>query len=405
MLPGSWAWPAFGAMRIAIVNEHYYPQLGGITEHTYGQATELARRGHQVTVITPKLLGPQNVVHDGPPREEPFEVLRVAKAIPFYINASEAILCIGPFLISAVGRVFAKRRFDVVHVHNPFGVILPIVAIMRSKAPVTVATIHSVVPERYKPLRVMRRPLQVPFRRLDARIAVSDAVIDSIQSSFPGLSFDVIPNGVDTDFFSPDAEPLPHLRDDRRTILFIGRFDPRNGLKHMLNAFTLLRERRDDVRLVVVGDGPLRSVYERLVPDHLRDVVLFEGRADQLRPRYLASADVLCTPCQLASFGMVLLEAMSAGVPVVASRNSGFQRLMENGRQGFLIQPPDGEEQFASALDLLLDDPDLRQRMGAAGRETALTNYAWPVVVDQLEELYERLLHEKTGRGRAAQAA
>jgi phosphatidylinositol alpha-mannosyltransferase len=268
-----------------------------------------------------------------------------------------------------------------------------------------VGTIHSVVPDGYKPLRIMRRPLQIVFGRLDARIAVSEAVIDSVQSSFPGLGFDVIPNGVDTDFFSPAAEPLPHLLNEKHTILFVGRFDPRNGLKHMLRAFVLLREQRDDVRLVVLGDGPLRSVYQRLVPDSLRDDVLFEGKVDRLRPRYLASADVLCTPCQLASFGMVLLEAMSAGVPVVASRNSGFQRLMENGRQGLLIDPPDGEQEFAAALNLLLDDVDLAKRMGAAGRQLALDSYAWPIVIDRLEELYERLLTEKTGRRRAAQAA
>ena len=104
-----------------------------------------------------------------------------------------------------------------------------------------------------------------------------------------------------------------------------------------LRAFILLRERRDDVRLVVLGDGPLRSVFQRSIPLELRDDVLFEGRIDQLRPRYLASTEILCTPCHLASFGMVLLEAMSAGVPVVASQISGFKLLMQQGVQGLLV--------------------------------------------------------------------
>jgi phosphatidyl-myo-inositol alpha-mannosyltransferase len=391
------------SVRIAIVSEHYYPQLGGITEHAYGQASELARRGHEVTLITPRLLLPPRPVDAAPPREERFEIVRVGRAYPFYINASEARLAIGPLLASALGRAFARRRFDVVHVHNPFGVAMPIIAVMRSKAPVTVGTVHSVVPAGYKLLRLFRRPLQIVFARLDARIAVSEAVVDSIQPHFPGLSFEVIPNGVDTNFFSPKAAPLPHL-DGMRNLLFLGRFDPRNGLKHMLRTFSLLREVRDDVRLVVLGDGPLRGVYQRLVPDGLRADVLFEGRVDQLRPRYLASAEILCTPCQLASFGMVLLEGMSAGRPVVASRNSGFARLMENGRQGFLIDPPDDERKFAAALNLLLEDSDLARSMGAAGRQLALTTYAWPNVVDRLEELYERLLTEPTGRARAAKA-
>lgn len=392
-------------MRIAIVSEHYYPQLGGITEHAYGQATELARRGHEVTLITPRLLLPPRTVDDAPPREERFEIVRVGRAYPFYINGSEARLAVGPLLVSAIGSAFAKRRFDVVHIHNPFGVAMPIIAVMRSKAPVTVGTIHSVVPAGYKLLRLFRRPLQIVFARLDARIAVSEAVVDSIQPHFPGLSFEVIPNGVDTNFFSPEAEALPHLLDGMHNVLFVGRFDPRNGLKHMLNTFGLLREVRDDVRLVILGDGPLRALYQRLVPDGLRGDVLFEGRVDQLRPRYLASAKILCTPCQLASFGMVLLEAMSAGVPVVASRNSGFERLMENGRHGFLIDPPDDERGFAAALNLLLEDHDLARRMGGAGRELALTTYAWPNVVDRLEELYERLLPARTGRAPVRQAA
>jgi glycosyltransferase involved in cell wall biosynthesis len=99
---------------------------------------------------------------------------------------------------------------------------------------------------------------------------------------------------------------------------------------------------------------------------------------------------------------MVVLEGMSSGVPVVASRNSGFQRLVESGRQGLLIDPPDGEREFAAALGLLLDDTELAGRMGAAGRRRALRMYSWPVVIDQVEELYERLLGAGNGRARAS---
>ena len=379
-------------MRIAIVSEYYYPQLGGITEQAYGQATALARRGHDVTLITPNLLLPPHRIDDGPPRPETFEVVRVGRAYPFYINASEARLAVGPLLASAIGRLFRRRGFDVLHVHNPWGVAMPIISVMRSRASATVGTIHSVVPEGYRLLRLFRRPLRIVFEHLDARVAVSRSVVDSIEPHFSGLGFDVIPNGVDTGFFSPDAVPLPHLEDGMRNVLFMGRFDPRNGLRHMLRAFVLLRAKRDDARLVILGDGPLRSVYQRLVPSELREHVLFEGRVDRLRPNYLASADVLCTPCQLASFGMVLLEAMSAGVPVVASRNSGFQLLMEDGVHGRLIDPPDSEPNFAAALDHLLEHSSLAASMGDAGRKEVIARYSWDVVADRLERLYERLL-------------
>src|SRR5439155_20662951 len=170
-----------------------------------------------------------------------FEVVRVGRAVPFYVNGSETLLTIDLRIRSSLDRLFAARRFDVVHLHNPFGPMLPMAAALWSSAPVTVGTVHSVVPENYKLLRVMRGPLlDRVLRRLDARICVSDAVVDSMRPYFPTLSFRTIPNGIDTEFFSPDAPALPqHV--GKRNVIFVGRFDPRNGVRHMIGAFTALR--------------------------------------------------------------------------------------------------------------------------------------------------------------------
>jgi phosphatidylinositol alpha-mannosyltransferase len=381
-------------VRIAIVSEYYYPQLGGITEHVHGQATELSRRGHEVTVVTPHLLHvPKTVDADDLP-ERTFDLRRAGRAFPFYVNGGETLINLTPHLPFSLDRFFARQRFDVVHVHNPFAIMLPVSAIMRSPAPVTVATIHSVVPPDYKPLRATRHPLGIVFRRLDVRICVSPAVVDSISPYFPGLDFSPIPNGIDTDFFSPHAPPLPQLA-GKRNIVFVGRFDPRNGIRHMIGAFTALRRRRDDVRLVVLGDGPLRPLVERMVPEGLRADVVFAGRVNRLRPRYLASAEILCTPCGLASFGMVLLEGMSAGLPVVATRLPGFEQVMTDGVHGLMVDRPDDEDGFARALDRLLDDPATARAMGAAGRKRALEAFAWPLVAARLEALYEDVLARK----------
>jgi phosphatidylinositol alpha-mannosyltransferase len=378
-------------MRIGIVSDHYYPQLGGITEQVHGQATEFTRRGHEVTVLTPKLFHVPRTVDPEYPPAEGFEVVNVGTAYPSYVNGSECLQTVSPRLYLQLDRIYKERQFDVVHVHNPFGVMLPITAIMRSRAPVTVATYHSVVPPGYKLLNVFKPVLWKVMRRLDGRIAVSDAIVDSIEPFFPGLDFDVIPNAIDLDFFSPGAEPVERLMDGRRNILFVGRFDPRNGLDHMLGAFEKLRSRRDDCRLVVIGDGPLRNYYKRMVPPHLEHDVLFEGRMNRMRPRYLASAELLCTPCELASFGMVLLEAMSSGTPVVASRISGFQLVMEDGIQGLMVDRPSDTAGLADALEYLLENPEQARAMGVAGRRRAIEHYSWPLVADRMEELYERL--------------
>src|SRR5205807_3704760 len=148
----------------------------------------------------------------------------------------------------------------------------------------------------------------------------------------------------------------------------------------------------DQVRLVVIGDGPLRKLYRRQVGEELAPFVHFAGRLNRSRPNYLTSGSVFCTPCNRASFGMVLLEAMSCGRPVVASRISGFQLLMEDGRQGYLVHPARSPERFAEALRRLLDDDEARARMAAEGRRTALEHYAWPRVGAQLEQYYGDLM-------------
>ena len=377
-------------MKIAIVSDYYYPQLGGVTEHVHGQATELARRGHEVTVVTPALVKVPRTVDGDVLPPEPFEIVRIGRGYPFYVNRAEALVSWSPHLGTALDRLFEARNFDVVHVHNPIGPWLAIAAVRRSRAPVTVGTLHSVVPAGYPLLRTFARPLRNHLARLDACITVSDTVVDSLGPYFPGQQFVTIPNGIDASFFAPDAGPLPELR-GKRTILFVGRFDPRNGVSHAIGAFTILKRTHADLQLVIVGDGPLRPIVERLVPDHLREDVVFAGRVNRLRPRYLASADVLCSPCSLASFGMVVLEGMSSGVPVVATRLPGFARVMRDGVDGLMVDEPDDDEGFATALDRILRNPALGEQMGAAGRSRVLQHFAWPVVADRLEELYDRL--------------
>jgi len=382
-------------MKIAIVSDYYYPQLGGITEHVHGQATELTRRGHKVTVVTPRLVHvPRSVDGDDPP-ERVFDLIQIGRAWPFYVNGGETLISLGRRIPRQLDRLFAAEAFDVVHVHNPFGLTLPFFATLRSPT-ATVGTLHSVVPDGYRPLRVLSREVRRVLGRLDARVAVSRAVVDSIGALLPELDFHTIPNGIDTDFFSPEATPIAEA-DEMHSILFVGRFDPRNGVKTMIHAFTRLRRERRDVRLVIVGDGPLRPVVERLVPDELRADVRFAGRVNRLRPRYLTAADILCTPCRLASFGMVLLEGMSCELPVVASRLPGFELVMRDGIDGVLVDQIEGDAGFADALGHLLDDPEQAGDMGAAGRERVVRTFSWRVVGDQLEALYERVL----GRNRS----
>ena len=388
-------------MRIAIVTDYYYPQLGGITEHVHGQATHLTARGHEVTVVTGHLYRPPGVVDDDyhPEEHVPFEVLRVGHALRLYGNASQTLHTVDWRLLSRLKRLFRQRRFDVVHTHAPYNPGMMLLAPFAAPASaITVGTFHSV----FAPgplLDVFGRILRASIARIEGKIVVSEACIGSLVPYFP-FDYTVIPNGIDDRHFTPDADPLPELSDGRRNILFLGRFDPRNGLATMIDAFVRVRrELGPEVRLVVVGDGPLRGLYQKRVPADLADDVVWAGRVNWQRPRYYTSADVFCTPCSRASFGMVLLEAMSCGVPVVASRISGFQLVMEHGRHGLMISPADDAARFAEALTYLLDRPAERARMGREGRRTAVARYSWSKVAADLEAYYLSLMRARRRHG------
>jgi phosphatidylinositol alpha-mannosyltransferase len=384
-------------VRIAIVTDFYYPSLGGITEHVDGQARELTNRGHEVTVITGHLLRTPPVSDDAVHVPEPnFEIVHMGMAIPMYMpywgNNAQTLHTYGPRLGQQLRALYRERGFDVVHVHAPYNPPFPAWAIDQCPDDaICVATFHSVFPETVG-MDILAEWTRPWIERLDGRICVSEACIGSLAPYYP-YAYDVIPNGIDSDHFSPAAEPVAELLGDHQNIVFCGRFDPRNGLDTMIEAYRLLHhERGGAVRLVVIGDGPLRKLYRRQVGSELAPFVHFAGRLNRSRPNYLTSGSVFCTPCNRASFGMVLLEAMSCGLPVVASRISGFQLVMEDGRQGFLVHPGDSAELHAEALARLLDDPKLRRQMGEEGRKTALDLYAWPRVAAKLEAYYTDLL-------------
>jgi phosphatidyl-myo-inositol alpha-mannosyltransferase len=382
-------------MRICIATDYYYPQLGGITEHVHGQARSLRARGHDVTILTGRLLHapPTSDRDDRPLADDDLEIVRMGVAMPLYGNGSQTLHTVIPGGRRALRRFFRERRFDVVHVHAPYNPSsFMLVPFALPADTIGVGTYHSVFTPGF--VRDLVGPAtHASLKRLHGHVVVSQACIPPLSHYFPDLDYRVIPNGIDEEHFRPDAERIEGLADGREpVILFVGRFDPRNGLGTMLEAFEQVwRAREGDARLWVVGDGPLRGYYERRLSRDVADAVHFAGRLDWNRPRYYASADVLCSPCLKASFGMVLLEGMSCGVPIVASRISGFELLVEHGREGLLVEPPDDPTSFATGIERLLDAPAERKRMGAEGRHTAVNRYAWHRVAGELEHLYREL--------------
>ncbi|MFH1367258.1 MAG: glycosyltransferase family 4 protein [Patescibacteria group bacterium] len=244
-------------------------------------------------------------------------------------------------------------------------------------------------------LETLKQQAKPYFARLSGLIAVSEAAKEYISRYLPG-DYRIIPNGVDTERFSPSVEPFPEYKNSQDIkILFVGRMDPRKGFKFLLRAFPLIYQKITDIRLIVVGNGFLRSFYHLSLPSVLRPRVDYRGfvsRADL--PRYYASADIYCSPATMGeSFGIVLLEAMASGKPVVASDIRGYNSLFQDGQEGYLVEKENPLVLAEKIIDLA-GDRKKRESMGVAGRQSSL-RYDWKKVAKEIESFYYEVLKRK----------
>lgn len=370
-------------MRIALVCPYDWSKPGGVREHVAHLATHLADE-HEVRIVAPASTRP----------EEPW-VTDVGRPVPVPFNRSVAPVALSP--LAAQKTLAALRDFSphVTHVHEPLSPVVSAAAAAFGPRPV-VGTFHawSSTDRLYRLAGLAARKV---VRRLDARIAVSPSAQQYAAEALrmPLGSFRVVPNGVDEAAFA-NAEPLVELVDpERPLVLFVGRLEPRKGVDVLVRAFLRLRASTPRVRLCVVGEGPGRERYQQMVPPSIRPDAMFVGTVDPKDlPRYHASADVFVSPATGGeSFGIVLLEAMAAGLPVVASDIPGYRTVLKEGRQGRLV-PPEDAFALAEAISTLLANEKLRRAMGAEGRRTA-AEYAWPIIARRIGSIY-RAVRERT---------
>jgi phosphatidylinositol alpha-mannosyltransferase len=227
------------------------------------------------------------------------------------------------------------------------------------------------------------------------------AARDSIRPYIPG-DYRIVPNGVDTDRFTAGSRPLPEFSGPEPKILFLGRLDPRKGLEQLLRAFPLVRQAIPEVLLLVVGKGPEERRYRRIAFDGgFTSAVRFLGFVPPERlPSCYASCDVYCSPALGGeSFGIVLIEAMASGRPVVASDIPGYREVVKNGENGLLVDPHDPSG-LAAVLVRLLRDPTLRRTLAARGLES-VSDYSWVRVSERIEALYREMRARTGERGRS----
>jgi phosphatidyl-myo-inositol alpha-mannosyltransferase len=379
--------PARGPLKVGIVSPYGYPHPGGVNEHVRFTHRAMQRMGHDVWIITSKY---------GRQRESEGRIIRLGTGWAMPANGSVGRVTLGLRFKHQAREVLEEHNFDVLHFHEPFVPFLSPTVLDQSKT-VNVATFHAF--GGFSPSYwIGRRFAGRLAERLHGRIAVSGAARHFISRYFPG-DYEIIPNGVDLERFT-GAEPYENLRDGTLNILFVGRLEERKGLIHLLKAYHRLRKRKVDARLLVCGAGPKLREYRRFVGLRgIRDVEFLGRVTDDEKVRYFASADIFCAPnTGQESFGIVLLEAMAAGVPIVASDIHGFKRVVERNVQGLLVEPKNPRA-LAAALYTLARDPDLRHELGDAGRARA-PEFSWDRVTERIVDFYyetrERVLAERS---------
>jgi phosphatidyl-myo-inositol alpha-mannosyltransferase len=361
-------------MRIALACPYAWGDPGGVQVHIRELAERLRARDHDVVVLAPT-------------REPPSQpwVVPVGSPVNIRYNDSNAPIDPRPWSRRMVRHALATFGPDVVHAHQPMAPSTGLWATLEARAPV-VGTFHSGA-TRARLYDLAAPLLRRAAARLTVRIAVSERAADFERTRIGG-EFHVIPNGIDVARFA-DARPAD--LGAGRKLLFVGRLDERKGFPVAIDAFERLAADRPDLHLVVVGDGPQREALDRL-PTLLRARVTMLGAVpnEELPPIHAACDLYLGPSTGGESFGIVLIEAMAAGLPVVASDTPGYDEVITDERQGLLV-PPRDPAALAAAAARVLDDAQLASNLRAAGPERAKA-FDWSTTVGRIEDAYRDAL-------------
>lgn len=373
-------------MKIGIVTPYAYPMPGGVNDHVGSLYRVLRARGHDVRIITSS---------HGLQKASEGDIIRVGKGFSVPFNGSMGTITLSPTYLAQMRAILERERFDVLHYHEPFVPFLSLVTLTLSTS-VNVGTFHA-----FGGLSISyefgKRMLGHYAGKLHGRIAVSPAARHFISRYFPG-EYKIVPNGVEPGRYQR-AVPIARYRDGVPNILFVGRMEPRKGLIHLLRAFRKLQRDGVRARLLLVGTGPGEREARRYVLTRQLEGVEFLGRVPEAQKAQLfKTADIYVSPATgRESFGIVLLEAMSAGAPIICSDIHGYRGVVRRERDGILVEPGNADA-LAAAIRRLIDDPALRAQLSRAGEERAQL-FTWERVGQAVEEYYGFVIRRLAEQG------
>lgn len=381
-------------MKIALVCPYDIAYPGGVTRHVTQFAEHAKKQGHIIKIIAPS---------SGKTRHP--DLIVAGRAVPVPIKGGTVSrISLSFWTLPKVREIFNKENFDVIHIHEPGVPLLGVFSLAfapQGKSAIIV-TFHSNMPynavaKAYNALMKSVRANEL-LKKIDALIAVSESARRYVHKYLPNQACKIIPNAVDTKVFNPKSKTIEKFLDGKANILFVGRLgnnEKRKGLKYLIMAFNRLHKRNPDTRLIVVGPGKPDGETKRVLTTSKGKGIVFVGKATaEELPRYYATADIFCSPATHGeSFGMVLIEAMASGKPVVASGIEGYREVLPE-KAGIKV-PPKNAAALEAALELLVNDKALRKKMGANGRRIVNKEFSWDAVALRILSEYEKAIKLK----------
>lgn len=376
-------------MKVGLVSFHTFSQPGGVKNHILGLYKEFKKRGIEVKIIVPRRKKNEDYGDD---------VILLGTSFPIKFTGSQADFCVN-FNHLAVKKILDRENFDILHFHN-FGFPSTFQILMHSKA-LNIFTLHANL-EDSQILTAFPSIFgvigQIAKWKADGIISVTPFNLKPF-NNYRGPKI-VIPNGVDLREFNPEIPKIERFNDDKINILFVGRIEERKGLIYLLKSYKTLIKKFPNLRLIVVGDGDLKKDCQKWARSNKLKNVYFEGeRTGSELPPYYATCDIFVSPAVFGeSFGIVLLEAMASGKPVVAFANKGYKEFLKNKRGGFLAKPRDWRD-LAKKIEILIQNESLRKKMGERAKLEA-QNYSWEKIASATLDFYKLCKKQKSGKKR-----
>jgi len=381
-------------MKLALAAPYFHPHIGGVESHVMALARELLKKGHKVAVFTSR--------HDPalPSREDVGGI--DVRRIPM-----RAMLFQTP-MTPRLAREIQKEDWDVIHSHSPPPLTAYYAARASRRCLAPLVHTHHCDPELPSAIGrvvtwVYQRTLLASTLRRAARIIVyteSYAATSLAIWKYPTVC---VPTGLDVDRFGPQADGAAirdrHKLEDRKVVLFVGRLTEHKGIQTLIEAAPMMPR---DTAFVLVGPGDFPRAWTRLMRQlGVEDRFLKVGKVPENElPAYYSACDLLVLPSvsRLEAFGLVLVEAMASGKPVVASDIPGVRDVIKDGVTGFLAEPFSPRD-LAEKLNAIISNDELAAEMGRRARLHAREHFGWNVIADIIERVYKDVIAEQARTG------